>query len=325
MAHRCSVSLVTDAAEWDSLFSRVEHPHMTQAWAYGEARRASGAHWKVQRRVLDTGGWRTRRFVFEREGELVAICQLFEKSLAGVPYATRLNRGPLFLGTSPQADVVEDVYRALRCRWRHFRRGVLVLAPALGASSENYRLLSDLGFRDRHLPGWPSIRVDLRQDEEWLFKNLRSTWRNRLRSAERSGLELTVSQSPEDVEWIIDRHAGNMREKDFVGPSPALLKALYQAAANDLLVYRARLGQEAVGGMMIYRFGHTAIYYVGWMGREGRKVNVGNFLYWQITLDLKRRGSLWFDLGGERPGATEQFKRGMRGEEYELLNEWLAF
>ena len=42
MANRCSVSLVTDAAEWDALFSRVEHPHMVQSWAYGEAKQAAG-------------------------------------------------------------------------------------------------------------------------------------------------------------------------------------------------------------------------------------------------------------------------------------------
>jgi len=54
-------------------------------------------------------------------------------------------------------------------------------------------------------------------------------------------------------------------------------------------------------------------------------VNVGNVLYWQVALELQRRGCRWLDLGGKRRGATEQFKRGMRGMSYELLNEWWAF
>jgi len=319
----CSMTLVTDAAEWAALFSRVDSPHMTQSWAYGEAKQAA-VGWRTRRVVFDAGGWRTRRLVFERGGEPVAICQLLDKSVAGVRCASRLNRGPLFLGADPGDDVVRCVYGALRSRWRH-RLGVLVLAPALVADPVNHSMLTELGFRDRHLPGWLSARVDLHMDEEQLRKNLASTWRNRLRAAERSGLEIGVSHSPEDVEWLIDRHVENMKEKDFIGPSPAFLRALYQAAPDDFLVFQARLAEEAVGGMIVHRFGQAAEYFVGWMGRAGRAVNVGNFLYWQVALELQRRKCRWFDLGGMRPGATGPFKRGMRGVDYELLNEWLAF
>jgi len=255
----------------------------------------------------------------------VAICELLDKSLAGFRWASRLNRGPLFLDADPGDDVVRDVYRALRSRWKHLR-GVLVLAPALTADAENYRMMTEIGFRDHHVRGWCSDRVDLRLDEEQLRKNLASTWRNRLRAAERTGLVLRVSQSPEDVEWIIDRHVENMREKGFSGPSPALLRALYRAAPDDFLIFQARLGEETVGGMMVNRFSHTAEYYVGWFGREGRKANVGNFMFWQIALELQRRGCRWFDLGGySSSDRFGRFKQGMRGVEYELLNEWLAF
>ena len=34
--------------------------------------------------------------------------------------------------------------------------------------------------------------------------------------------------------------------------------------------------------MVIYHFGDHAEYYVGWFGEQGRKVNVGNYLYWQV-------------------------------------------
>ena len=166
----------------------------------------------------------------------------------------------------------------------------------------------------------------MRLDEEQLRKNLTPTWRNRLRSAERAGLALRVSHAPEDVEWIIGRHAENMRDKDFHGPSPALLRVLCHVASDDFLVFQARLGEDPVGGMVVFRFGRTAEYYVGWFGRAGRKVNVGNFLYWRSALELQRRGCRWFDLGEARSGGEySQFKRGMRGAEYELLNEWLAF
>ena len=108
MTDRCRLRLVTDAAEWDALFSRVEHPHMTQAWAYGEAKHAAGG-WRARRVPLDAGGWRARRLVFERDGEPAAICQLLDKSVAGIRCASRLNRGPLFMDADPDEDVVRNV------------------------------------------------------------------------------------------------------------------------------------------------------------------------------------------------------------------------
>lgn len=323
MANRCGVRLVTDATQWDALFSRVEHPHMVQSWAYGEAKQAA-VGWRTRRVVSDAGGWRTRRLVFERGGEPVAICQLLDKSLAGMRCASRLNRGPLFLGADPGNDVVRDVYGALRSRRKHLR-GVLLLAPALTAGPENYSMLTELGFRPRHQAGWCSDRVDLRVDEEQLRQNLAANWRKHLRQAERRSLEVRISNSPEDVEWIIDRHVENMREKAFSGPAPALLRALYHAAPDDFLVFQVRLAEEAVGGMVVCRFGDVAESYVSWLAHEGRKVSAGNFLCWQVALEVQRRGCRWFDLGGKRAGATEPFKRGMGGVEYTLLNEWLTF
>lgn len=324
MADRCTFSPVTEAAEWETLFSRVEHPHLVQSWAYGQAKETAEG-WRTGRRLVDTGGWRTRRLVFERQGRPVAICQLLDKSLAGIRWSSRLNRGPLFLDDPPGEDVVRDVHAALRARWSRLR-GVLVLAPALPAGPENRRLLSELGFRDRGKSGWRSARVDLRLDEDELRGKLASTWRNRLKKAENSGMTLRITSATEDIEWIIERHDENMREKDFVGPAPALLRALHRAAPDDFLLFQGRLDDEAVGGMVVYRFGHTAEYFVGWFGPNGRKANVGNYLYWQITLEMKRRGCRYFDVGGyaadERYG---HFKQGMRGEEYILLNEWLAF
>jgi len=296
---------------------------MVQSWAYGEAKQAA-VDWRTRRDLFDAGGWRARRLVFERDGEPAAICQLLEKSIAGVPCASRLNRGPLFLDADPARDVVRDVYGALRSRWRHLR-GLLLLAPALLDDDADFRMLAELGFRPRHQAGWASDRVDLRPNEEQLRRNLASNWRQHLKQAERRDLEVGVSHDPGDVEWIIARHVDNMREKAFVGPTPAFLRALYKAAPDDFLVFKVRLEGEAIGGMVIHRFGGVGESYVSWLAREGRKASAGNFLYWQVALELRRRGCRWFDLGGKRVGATEPFKSGMGGVEYRLLNEWFSY
>jgi hypothetical protein len=319
---RCDITGVDDAAEWAGYLTRVEQPHMVQAWAYGEAKRAVGAE-KTGRR-FDAGGWQARRLLIERGGDPVAVCQMLEKCVVGFSCASRLNRGPLFLDGGPHPEVVKDVYQTLK-RHSKYRPGVLVLAPALPDGPESYRLLDDLGYRPRETSGWSSCRVDLSGGEEQIRKNLASSWRNRLKAAERNGLELAVSQSPDDVAWMIARHVENQAAKGFTHPAPALVKAVCDAAPDDVLIYKAHLDGEPIGAMLVFLFGRGAEYYVGWTGPRGRDVNVGNFLYYRIAVDLHERGCLWCDLCGERQGATEQFKRGMRGEHYELLNEWLAF
>src|SRR4051812_49583166 len=77
-------------SEWDALFQRAEQPHLTQAWLYGEAKRASA-------------GWGVTRLVFERAGKPLAICQVLEKRVLRLPLLHPINRGPLFLGGAPSA------------------------------------------------------------------------------------------------------------------------------------------------------------------------------------------------------------------------------
>lgn len=321
---RCSLRAITTVEEWEALFSTLERPHLVQSWAFGEAMQMAVGY-RSRHRLADVGGWQVSRFAFDCEGRPVAICQLLDKSLAGVRFLSRLNRGPLFLHEQPDAAIVRDVYVALRARWR-LPRGVLVLAPALPASDENYRLLSDLGFRDRGKGGWRAARLDLRLEEDELRANLAPTWRNRLKKSERSGLTLKVSSAAEDIAWMIARHVENMEAKHFRGHSTELLRTHYQAMPRDFHVFQALLNGAPVGGMLVYCFGNTAEHYVGWFGPEGRQANASNFLYWQITLEMKRRGYRYFDLGGYfSDQGYGHFKQGMRGAEYRLLSEWLAY
>lgn len=321
MGNKRGTEVVTDAAEWEKLFSRVNQPHITQAWAYGEAVGAT-VDWKT-RRLLDAGGWQPRRLVFKRDGAPVALCQILDKSLVGLRWASLVDRGPLFLDAEPSDETVRDVYGALR-KTSHLR-GILILVPALADSPHNGQLLSESGFRPRPADGFRSTLVDLTPDEEELRKKLKSKWRNQLKSGERSGAVVTASTSREDVEWMIERHVQNMKDKGFSKPTPAFVRALYNAAPADFLVCRAVVDGESLAGMAAFTFGRAAEYYIGWVSEAGRKLNVNNVLFWQAALELRRRGCRTFDLGGMRAGSTEGFKTGMGGSEYQLVHNWLAF
>lgn len=309
----CVVRPVTSRSEWSSLFLTLPAPAITQAWAYGEAKRLAG-------------GWQVERLAFECGGVPVAICQVLVKRVLGLAVAARINRGPQFLADAPDETTVRSVYAALRRRWRFGLRGVLVLAPGLAESDAHRRWLQAAGFIPRGTAGWCSAVLDLREDAAVLRQRMAATWRTQLNGAERGGLRFEISHDEGDFAWMLDRHAENMREKGFAGTPVSFLQALHETAPADCFVCRVSHDGAPLAGMLVFRFGRSAEYFVGWFGPEARRRKAGNFLMWNAALAMQARGCVRFDLGGYSSSeGYGRFKQGLRGSEYRLLSEWLAF
>jgi hypothetical protein len=307
-----NVEAITDAATWDRLLDTAPLTQLVQGHAYGEAKA--------------TKGWRVRRVVL-RDGQApVALCQILERRVLGLRVVSRINRGPLLLSANPSPETILAVYRTIRQGWGRWYSGPLSIAPGLEDSPEHHALLRKAGFRLRKAPGWWSARIDLTRPEEAIRAGLASTFRNRLRAAERSELTLRVANDAETVTWMIDRHVANMEDKRFNALDADFLAALAKEAPGNVTIFQALLDGNPVAGMSVMRFGRVAEYHVGWFGPEARGANAGNFLMWSILTEMKRRGCTLFDVGGlyEGHGYT-QFKRGMRGTEYRLVGEWVAF
>ena len=144
--------------------------------------------------------------------------------------------------------------------------------------------------------------------------------------AERSGLGFELTTAPEAVDWMLARHAEHMQEKGFSGTTVTFLRALQREAPEDFFVARALLNGEPLAGMVVFRFGRSAEYFVGWYGPEARQAKAGNFLLWHAALAMGRLGCERFDLGGYSSSeGYGRFKQDMRGSEYHLMEEWLAF
>lgn len=309
----CSVREVTERGEWGGLYGLAPAQSIVQAWGYGEAKVA-------------VGGWGVERLLFECAGQPVAICQVLVKRVLGLRVAARINRGPLFLAANPDEADVRAVYAALRRRWRFGARGVLLLAPGLADAETHRGWLKEAGFRARGVPGWCSAVLDLRLDDETLRKNLSANWRNHLKVSERGGLCFDVSTGGSAVEWMLARHSENMQEKGFSGTPVSFLRELQRQAPDDFFVCRALQGGLPVAGMIAFRFGRSAEYFIGWYGPEARKAKAGNFLLWHAAQAMRSHGCERFDLGGySSSDGYGRFKQDMRGTEYRLLEEWVAF
>jgi len=312
VADAITVRVVTDKAEWDTLVAACPSPHLPQAFAYGEGKAAKG--------------WQVERALFLSHGRPVAFATILKLRRLGVRLLNRINRGPLFLEEAPSDEEIVGVYHAIRNRWGRAWTAPLLIAPALPAGERSNTLLHRAGYLLRHRRSWRSGRISLRATEEALWKGFSSTFRNRVRNADKAGAELHVSDDDATFEWLLERHAENMAQKGFSAADATHLRAQRAAGPGEMLVFRLIHAGRPVAGMSVVSFGTHAEYHVGWFGADGRKLNAGNFLMWNVMREMKRRGIATFDVGGLKPGdGYTRFKQTMNPAEYELAGEWMSF
>jgi hypothetical protein len=308
--HELGISAVDVRAEWEALFARAPLPHLPQAWMYGEGKRDE---------------WEVERLAIHSPRGPVALAQVLVKRALGFPVA-RINRGPIFLDRDPSPETRAAVLRALRRRWRFLRRGLLLIAPALEAGEESARALRAAGFIPRGSFAWGSALIDLSPPIDDIHLKLSSEWRTKVRKAAKNGVSLAVRTDAAAFEWMLERHVENMRTKDFVGPSAVFVRRVIDAGRDDFFLLQAIVDGEPHAATLIARFGQHAENFIGWFDDTARRTAAGNFLMWNSVIEMKRAGCRSLDLGGfsvaDRYG---QFKRGMRGAEYRLAGEWLAF
>jgi len=303
------IALIDD---WHRLMARVPAPHLTQAHAYGEARR--------------TNGWTPTRVVFEAAGRPVAICQVLEKRIAGIRLLSRVSRGPLFLDANPTPDTILAVYRALKRGWGRLGKGALVVAPSLESTPENLALMRTAGYRVHGEAGWVSAQVDLTRSEDEIIGSFQPNFRNKLRKCDKLDISLNIGNEPELVEWMIARHEENKRDKAFSAVDERFLRVLRDASGQDFTILQAIHEGRPVAGISVIRYGLGAEYFVAWFGPDGRAINAGNYLLWQAIRHMKSEGVATLDLGGLDPNSGySTFKRGLRPREYTLIGECLAF
>ncbi|VVB88608.1 Acetyltransferase (GNAT) domain protein [uncultured archaeon] len=304
----------TDQHAWDKLLESAGRSNLLQCWAYGETK-------------ANVEGWKVLRGLIIHEGSAIAMFQALEKRWPIIGGIVRINRGPLWLHKFISSENVSAVYALIRRQWSWRNRKILFMAPELLNTPENSLMLSLQGYHPRRKYAWRSAWLDLGMTEDELRKALKKKWRNMLNSGERANLTLEVSFSDEDFQWLIEQYKKMMLIKRFKGMSIDLLFSLRNHMKNkdQMPVMRAMSEGKPIAGVLIVRHGLACTYLVGWNSPEGRTLKAHNFLLWNAALEMKRKGCMWFDLGGISDEETPEialFKRGMGGEEYQLVGEW---
>ncbi len=309
------VTLIKDAHVYRDDFNQINCSNLPQAWNYGEAKKKEG--------------WWPLRYKIELE-ENWAIFQVLRKKIPKTPfYIYRINRGPLFPDFSKSNNVFKAlVITKIRKMFHPLSLRPLLLAPELSNEFDSFFMMKKAGFFSFKKKYYNSSFLDLNKNIETIRKGLDSKWRNLLKKSEESLLEISCSSTLSDFDLLIKRYQSLMDQKSFVGTPIYLIKKLYELVdgKEQMYIFKASLEKKVVAIILVHTHGSTGTYLLGSNSEEGRELSANHLLLWNAINHLKENHFKWFDLGGmdeNNLAGITHFKRGMKGEEYRLLGEWL--
>ena len=301
-----------DKAEWDALLSQTEVTNIPQDWTYGNVKEAT-EHWKVERAVI-----------LNSDSKPVGVVQLLLRMKMGVLYAVRVNRGPIFIHEYDQPEYHFMVMNEVRRRFPH--PIPISYAPNVEFSPRALQLATRYRWRCVDAFGFPSAAVDLSLSEDELRKHLMAFWRKNLKHAER---DVEIRLQEYDPSQVLRLYKEFLESKDIPGIPEHVLKHLFSLEDNPVVMLTAHdKDGEMVAYKGLYVHGNTGTSFIAWNTDKGRKLQARTLLIFRSALYLKSVGCKWYDLGGVDDITTEavaKFKRGMNGNEYRLLGEFVRF
>lgn len=255
--------------------------------------------------------------------KIIGKLQALELKKYGIKYGVRVNRGPILYEENNNGKTVFEIMEAFKKIQRIYP---IFWAPNIVNTSENFHLAYTYNWKNWGLFGFTSGIIYLEKTEEEIRKSLETKWRNQLTSSEKKGYIIKNDNSK--YKEILDIYLKDQKEKKFKGIPDIVLNKLFEEKNSPLTIYYLEKNDKIIAFDIIYIQNKIGHYLVGWNSVEGRKEYLNNFLLFNIVISLKKKGLLYFDLGGIDYILTEEiakFKDGMKPEHYQLMGEFIKY
>lgn len=304
-----------DEAPWDAMIERS-----TEGWL-----------WHLHAFQDALGAWHRRTdrsFAVVENDEPVAIVPVHE--VRGRVDALRrldLMGGPCVVDSLRPGDrravlqfaLAELDSLARRRRALHVTVTLPPLAPAycpLGGVRVNP--LPAVGFDPRTSATWV---IDLRADEDALFRGIQKGTRSQIKAAERNGVTVRSASNATDLASYLAMHRATY-VRSGATPHPAaffetIADRLVRRGLAELLI--AERDGVPLAGAFIGRYKGGANYWTGAGSEEGRRLSAGDLLQWEAIRRARADGCVFYDSGEASVGgagkdrAISNFKRKFGG------------
>jgi lipid II:glycine glycyltransferase (peptidoglycan interpeptide bridge formation enzyme) len=272
---------------------------MQQHWIYGASMRLPGMQ--------------IHRAEVQLDGKTVALAQFICRRYAYLFGVALCTRGPIWLSEVSDTDKAR-IQRALKRSLPMSRPRIILFSPDL--TDPKHPSMASL---TRVLTGYSTVMLDLSQPLTALRAGLHPYWRNRLSTAERSGLKIAelAHDSPELPRVLAEENRQRERKRFYALPLGFIEHYLEEGGAESALILQASWQSRPVAAMLFLIHGSSATYQLGWTNPQGRALNAHNLILWGAIERLQQRGIVKLDLGGvnthDLPGIS-RFKINTGGE-----------
>lgn len=199
---------------------------------------------------------------------------------------------------------------------------------------DRYRDINDVLFLDNAnwsrtnfiMTSGMSMELDLSQTEEKLRAGLSSSWRRNLKLSQKNNLVIKQCPNP-DIDELCRVFAEMEAQKNLPQLfSHEKLENLFKHAKEILIFFRC---ENEEGELLCFRacliVGNRVIDYFAATTEKARKLRASYATLWELFLESKRRGAVYYDLGGINPWMNPgvyTFKKETGARETESLGEW---
>lgn len=156
--------------------------------------------------------------------------------------------------------------------------------------------------------------LELKEDEETLFANMKETIRRNVRIAE---AELTVTDSPQHLKDLYKFHKATLAKKGKTVPySFKVIQKLMDAcvANKSAALWVAKRGNVIQSIVWQVWDNECSYYFMGAQNMETNSHNAMSLCLWHTIKEAKKRGHTTFDLQGSMDEGVERFFRNFGGD-----------
>lgn len=296
---------------YNFILDKVFFSNIPQAWDYGSVKR-------------EAEGCNLIRGIIKDGSSSVGVIQILIKKKWGIPFAARVNRGPLLLGEYETAENHMYVMEFVR---QHIPIIPILYAPNLQDIPKNFVILTKCGWRQWNKFGYETGIINLNQSLDQIRDSFNGKWRNQLKSSEKHNIKIISDFDRFDE--IVSIYELSQKQKGYKGIPSNVLFGLRELKESPLkLFYILNESNDLIAFDFFYITTNFGLYFIGWNNDEGRKMYVNNLMLFHALSILKEMGVKWLDLGGIDYINTEEnarFKDGMSPLHIVLPGEFIKF
>ena len=303
-----TLHLITDAIQWTTTLANLPYRHILQSWEWGQFK----SRW----------GWSPRYYLNEEHGKINAAALVLRRTLSPL----KLNI--LYVPKGPALDYADAALRdqvlsELEEVARRDHAIFIKIDPDLSLADQAVLLKRGWRCSAEQIQFRNTMLLDLTRSEDELLTAMRPKTRYNVRLAQRKGVTIRAGDIA-DLELLYAMYEETGQRDGFITRPLDYYRDAWGSFIQARLAYPliAEVGQEAVAGLILFRFADRAWYMYGMSRNMQRDKMPNHLLQWEAIRWAKAQGCTVYDLWGAPDELNEsdslwgvyKFKEGLGAE-----------